>query len=131
MTSNFIICYFSRHDPLLSQEDENDDNVFESKALTPCEVGVGSNCGENERCLSRHKHSRNGFCSCVRGFLRNSDGDCVVSPTNNMLSQISPLNAQFLDAQDPSTQNLKVCKLYSHYVIPCTCKFILTVLFMM
>lgn len=82
----------------------------ENLSPTPCEVGIDSSCGENEKCLSLSKHSRsrNGYCSCVRGFVRNERSECVEHPVNNVLSRMNPSsNVQFLDSQDANEPSLK------------------------
>lgn len=78
------------------------DVEYESDQPTACEVGVDNMCGENERCVGQHDHSRNGICTCARGFIRNSEGECTVSPASSILSRITPLNTQFLDESDPN-----------------------------
>ncbi|KAK3919328.1 Dyslexia-associated protein KIAA0319-like protein [Frankliniella fusca] len=83
------------------------DDEYESDQPTPCEVGVGSVCGRNERCVAQLEHSRHGICTCARGFIRNSAGDCIDSPTSSILSRITPLNNQFLDDSDPNDSSFK------------------------
>ncbi|KAJ1521882.1 hypothetical protein ONE63_002221 [Megalurothrips usitatus] len=93
-------------DPYMASADE--DETIYNDAPTPCEVGLDVNCGENEVCLSPRKHSRSGICICVRGFIRNSDGDCIISRSNNMLSRLSPQSStQFLDSQVASDPSFK------------------------
>lgn len=91
----------------LGASTNEDKHFYESDSLTSCEVGVGSNCGDNEVCISLQKYSRSGYCTCMRGFSRNQAGECTVSHSNNVLSRISPLNAHFLDSQDGIEPSMK------------------------
>ncbi|XP_034230369.1 dyslexia-associated protein KIAA0319-like protein [Thrips palmi] len=83
-----------------------DKSMYDNDSPTSCEVGL-VNCGDNEVCVPLHKFSRNGYCTCMRGFSRNQAGYCTVAASNNVLSRVSPLNAQFRDAQDGVEPSMK------------------------
>lgn len=106
-----LICFFRSDSFGVSIKE--DKPLYESDTPEPCAVGIGSNCGENEVCVQLHKFSRSGYCTCMRGFSRNQAGECTVSPSNNVLSRISPLNAQFRDSQDGVEPSMKVGDLFT------------------
>lgn len=65
-------------------DDAVDEAKYSKSQGVTCEIGLGTQCKEHQRCVSTINHrSRNGVCVCEDGFTFKNDTETCILTTDN------------------------------------------------